>query len=377
MIAAIVALLVSAVLANPLCVHPDRSLSKNGMYNPAFRFSIELGGECHMKQFVQGPIIGKGHYGIVKQAVHRATGKVVALKFLEGINPSKFTNHRNEECNQHAAQSPLLVKHFCTMMHDDQVVFVMDFLEGMSLREYFQKKNTLTGEQLQYYVAQMLVALEVLHEKGIIFGSLTSANVMLLKDGSMQLIDFGASMRILPGEEPEAKPTFVEYKARPHRWKNFAHDYYSLGVLVYELAYANKSSKWADPKIVLKHKCQKILDQKICDLIGRMYTQDYANIWGTTKRTQALLKKHPWFGTIDWNWINDYAKGNLSMDVDQQQADYKQYTEYDQYEQDQLYYDDGYDYEYGGPVCDYSENYVVDGYDYRKTAAPVQTYEYY
>lgn len=346
-IATVCGLLASAVLGNPLCANPDRSLAKNHMYNPAFRYSIELGGECDMKQFVQGPIIGKGHYGVVKQAVHRESGRVVALKYLEGINPSKFTNHRNEECNQHAAESPLLVKHYCTMMHQDQVVFVMEFLDGMSFREYFSKGGKLDDAQMQYYAAQMMLALEVLHEKGIIFGSLTSANVMLLTDGRMKLIDFGATMRLLPGEKPEPNPTFVAYKARPHRWKNFAHDYYSLGMLIFELAYANKTGKWTDPKALRKIKCNKVLDQKICDFIGRMYTTDFATIWGTTKMTRDYLKKHPWFADIDWNWINDYAKGNLSietsddqMDVDEDPYDYAdgqqmtdQYTyQYDQYD---------------------------------------------
>lgn len=299
---------------NPLCANPERSLSKNQMYNPAFKYSVELGGECSMKQFVQGPVIGKGHYGTVKQAVHRATGTVVALKFLEGINPAKFTDHRNEECISHAVESPLLVKHYCTMMHDDKVVFVMEYLEGVSFRQYFQEKGKLSDAQLQYYVAQMMLGLEILHEKGIIFGSLTSANVMLLSDGRLKIIDFGASMRLRPGEEQDAKPTFVSYKARPHKWKNFAHDYYSLGILLFELAYANKTGKWMDPKQVAKVKCTKILDMKICDFIGRMFTVDYATIWGTTQRTRNLLKKHPWFTDIDWNWIDNFAKGNIESE---------------------------------------------------------------
>ena len=118
-------------------------------------------------------------------------------------------------------------------------------------------------------------------------------------------------------------------------------------MLIFELAYANKTGKWTDPKALRKIKCNKVLDQKICDFIGRMYTTDFATIWGTTKMTRDYLKKHPWFADIDWNWINDYAKGNLSietsddqMDVDEDPYDYAdgqqmtdQYTyQYDQYD---------------------------------------------
>lgn len=305
--------LLGAVRGNDLCAQPDKSLSKNRVYNPAFKYSVELGGTCQRSDFIFGPVIGKGHYGVVRKAQHTPTGRTVALKFLNGLNPAKHMLHRNEECNSHAAESPLLVKHYCTMIHDDDVIFVMDYLDGMSLREYFKGGGKLTDQQLQYYTSQMMMALEILHQKGIIFGSLTSANVMLLKDGRLKLIDFGATMRLMPGEKPELKPTFVSYKARPHRWKNFAHDYYSLGILVFELAYANKTGKWSDPKELRKIKCSKVLDQAICDFITRMYTEDYQNIWGTTKRTRDLLKKHPWFSDIDWDWIKDYAMGNVSM----------------------------------------------------------------
>ncbi len=309
----VILLLIGLARCNPLCANPDRSLKRNGAYNPAYTFSVELGGECDMSQFAMGPVIGKGHYGVVRRAVHRATGISVALKYLEGINPSKFSNHRNEECNQHAVSSPLLVKHYCTIIHNDQVIFVMDFLDGISLRDYFKRGGSLTDAQLQYYAANMMMALELLHARGIIFGSLTSANVMLLKDGSLKLIDFGATMKFMPGEKPEAKPTFVNYKARPHRWKNFAHDYYSLGILLFELAYANKTGRWIDPKALKKVKCNKVLDKVLCDLIMRMYTDDWAGIWGTTKQTRDSLKKHPWLADIDWNWIYSYAKGNIKL----------------------------------------------------------------
>jgi hypothetical protein len=87
-----------------------------------------------------------------------------------------------------------------------------------------------------------------------------------------------------------------------------------------------------------------------------MYTTDFATIWGTTKRTRSLLKKHPWFSDIDWHWIDDYAKGNLSieisddpMDVDDEPNDYaydqqgtEQYTSRHDYGYAQ--YSDGYDY---------------------------------
>lgn len=307
----ILACVIASAKGNKLCAHPDQSLSKNQAYNPAYKYSVELGGECHLEDFQQGPLIGRGHYGIVKRAKHKATGTIVALKYLEGINPAHFSNHRNEECNQHAVESPLIVKHYCTIIHDDQVIFVMDYLDGMSLRDYFKEGGKLTEAQLQYYTAQLLVSIELLHQRRIIFGSLTSSNVMLLKDGQIKLIDFGATMKLQLGEQQDPKPQFVSYKARPHRWKNFAHDYYSLGMLVFELAVANKTGRWKDPKELKKMKCTKVLDKNVCDFISRMYTDDFEGIWGPQKITRDKLKSHPWLADINFSWLYKYARGEV------------------------------------------------------------------
>lgn len=348
----LLALLLTAVSGNSLCSHPDRSLGKNGHYNPAYPFSPELGGTCEMKNFVQGPTIGKGHYGVVKQAVHRATGTVVALKYLEGINPARFPDHRNEECNQHSLDGALFVKHYCTMIHDDNVVFVMEYLDGVSFREYFQSKNQLSEAQMQYYAAQMVIALEQLHAKKIIFGSLTSANIMLLRDGQLKIIDFGATMRIMPGDRIEPKPSFVSYKARPHKWKNYSHDYYSLGILLFELAYANKSKKWLDPKSVQKMKCPKVVGEaKICDLISRLFTDQYDKIWGGDAKTHEMLKRHPWFSSIDWQYLNSFAKGDFEQAVAQAPETVEEV--YDPYHGQQ--YVDEYGYEIYGPEQQYTE----------------------
>lgn len=301
------------VSANPLCANPGRSLEKSELYNPVFKYSVELKGDCKYRDFKVGSIIGKGHYGVVRKGIHKKTGIAVALKYLEAVNPSNYPKHRTEECNQHALESPLLVKHFCTLIHDSHVVFVMEHLDGMTLRSFFQKGGNLTEEQMQYYFAQMMVALEQLHASRIIFGSLTSANVMLLKDGSMKIIDLGASMRLGPNEAQDPTPQFVSWKARPHRWKNYAHDFYSFGLLLFELSYANKHS-YLDPKVLIKKhpKCGKVLESRVCDLIHRMYTKDWPMIWGVTKNTRNMIKEHPWFEGVDWHWIEAFANGEVS-----------------------------------------------------------------
>lgn len=300
-------------LGNPLCANPGRSLEKRGMYNPVFTLSVDLMGECRVRDFTVHEMIGRGNFGIVRRAVHRKTGTVVAIKYLDALNPKHYIKHRTEECNQHAVENNLIVKHYCTMVEDEKVHFVMEYLDGITFREYFQLGGKLSEEHMQYYFGQLMLLVEILHQHRIIFGSLTSANIMLLKDGKMKLIDLGASYRLKQDEAQDPVPEFVSYKARPNKWKNFAQDYYSLGLLLYELSYANGNHKWVDPKSVKKLKCGKVLDNTVCDLIYRLYTDEYDMIWGLTKTSRAYIRAHPWFEGLDWQWLQSYVNGELSV----------------------------------------------------------------
>ena len=192
--------------------------------------------------------LGEGGMGEVYKAQDTKLDRFVALKFL----PSKITAKEDEKARfiqEAKAASSLNHPNVCTIHDiqeyegskgDNQLFIVMEFIDGVTLRDY---KQQLSEKRILDIAIQVAEGLGAAHEKGIVHRDIKPENIMIRKDGIVQIMDFGLAKLFSSGNVSRLtkagttmgtmgymSPEQVQGLETDHRT-----DIFSLGVVLYEL----------------------------------------------------------------------------------------------------------------------------------------------
>ncbi len=189
-------------------------------------------------------VIGLGGMAVVFLATDLSYGRTVAVKMLRddmAQDPTNVKRFQNESKAVVLLEHDNIVKIYDVNVDGDIKYFVMEYLEGITLKEYIKKKGKLDPDEIISCAEQILRALEHAHSKGVIHRDIKPQNVMLLKNGQIKVTDFGIAK--LPSAETvtmEDKAIGTVYYISPEQASgkkvDSRTDIYSLGALLYELA---------------------------------------------------------------------------------------------------------------------------------------------
>lgn len=188
-------------------------------------------------------IIGVGGMAMVYKAYDTIDDRIVAVKILreEFLANEEFRRRFKNESKAIAVLShPNIVKVYDVSFGDEIQYIVMEYIDGITLKQYIERKQRLDEREAVYFTIQILRALQHAHSKGIVHRDIKPQNIMLLKDGTIKVTDFGIA-RFSRSEQrtmtdkaigsvhyisPEqAKGEFTDEKS----------DIYSVGVMLYEM----------------------------------------------------------------------------------------------------------------------------------------------
>jgi beta-lactam-binding protein with PASTA domain/tRNA A-37 threonylcarbamoyl transferase component Bud32 len=139
-------------------------------------------------------IIGIGGMAIVYKAYDSIDDRVVAVKILkeEFLSNEDFRRRFKNESRAIAVLShPNIVKVYDVSFGDKLQYIVMEFIDGITLKEYIDLQQVLTWKEAVHFTVQILRALEHAHEKGIVHRDIKPQNIMMLEDGTIKVTDFG------------------------------------------------------------------------------------------------------------------------------------------------------------------------------------------
>ena len=188
-------------------------------------------------------LLGMGGMAYVYKAYDRIEDRWVAIKILkeEFSNNSEFLRRfRNESKAIAVLSHPNIVKIFDVSFGDQIQYIVMEYVNGITLKDYIDQQGAIRWKEVLHFLVQILDALDSAHAKGIIHRDIKPQNILLLRDGEIKVTDFGIA-RFLQSEtqtvtdkaigsvhyiSPEqARGDYITDKA----------DIYSTGVMMYEM----------------------------------------------------------------------------------------------------------------------------------------------
>lgn len=187
--------------------------------------------------------VGNGGMAVVYKAKDFDTGAIVAVKILreEYLDNEEFCRRfRNESRAIALLNHPNIVKIFDVCNSPSLQYIVMEYIDGISLKDYIEQQRVVRVKEAVHFTTQILRALMHAHSKGIVHRDIKPQNIMLLSNGRIKVTDFGIARLITSQTSTITDKAIgsVHYIA-PEQARGAATDaradLYSVGVMLYEM----------------------------------------------------------------------------------------------------------------------------------------------
>lgn len=274
-----------------------------------------LGIKLKVKDFQKIKLLGKGSFGEVFLVQSKKTNRVYAMKVLE---KNKVIENRQVEHTK--IERDLLVRTKCPFIIDIKFAFqdsenlyiITEFLPGGELFFHLNKERRFTNEKAKFYIAEIILAIEYLHSKKMLYRDLKPENVLISKTGHIKLTDFGLSKIFHKSKEKAyticGTPQYLapEIVLSKEGYDSTV-DWWSLGCVFYEMLIGR-----APYKIILGDSLNEELYNKrilipdyvtdeASDLIKKLLMVNPKKRLGYGEDGAKKIKQHPYFKGVNWD----------------------------------------------------------------------------
>ena len=237
-------------------------------------------------------LIGSGGMANVFEAKDLLEDKIVAIKVLkeEYLTNDEFVRRfRNESKVIAVLDHPNIVKVYDVNFTGAEQYIVMEYIDGITLKQYITHQGHLRWKDSVHFVTQILRALSHAHERGVIHRDIKSQNIMLLRDGTIKVMDFGIArfaredIRTMD-DKAIGSVHYISPEQACGEESDEKSDIYSVGVLLYEMLTGRVPFDGETPEqVAMKHihqkpipisKLQPDVPTGLCEIVEKAMQKD-------------------------------------------------------------------------------------------------------
>lgn len=264
--------------------------------------------------------LGTGTFGRVKLVRHKNNDQVYALKIMQKAQVVSFkqtVNVLNEKNLLSMCDHPFILKLHQAFKDKQNLYLLMEMVQGGELFGYLhcseREKEYIPEDDARFFTSNVLLALEYLHERDIVYRDLKPENLLIGHDGYIKVADFGFA-KLVPNRTYTlcGTPEYLAPELVLGKGHNKGVDYWALGVLIYEMVVGHSpfAASCANDQMQI---CRNIVNGNLyfpnwvssdCKkLIQKFLTNDTSKRLGTTHGGARAIKNQPWFSSLNWDDI--------------------------------------------------------------------------
>lgn len=278
-------------------------------------FKPQLKTHLSIEDFDLLKVIGKGSFGKVMQVMKKDTKQIYALKTLRKhhiISRMEVTHTMAERTVLARINNPFVVPLKFSFQSPEKLYLVLSFINGGELFYHLQKSGKFSTDRSRFYIAELLSALESLHELNVIYRDLKPENILIDYQGHIALCDFGLCKLNMSNDDKTntfcGTPEYLAPELLLNQGYTRSVDWWTLGTLLYEMLTGLPPFYDDDVPTMYKKILQNTLKfppflegTDAQDLLIKLLQKDPVN-----RLSEAQpIKEHAFFKNIDWKKLLD------------------------------------------------------------------------
>ncbi|POI25824.1 hypothetical protein CIB84_010426 [Bambusicola thoracicus] len=292
--------------------------------SPLTEFAIQASprkGAVHLEDFHCIAMLGRGHFGKVLLAQYKATGKLYAIKALKKKDIIRRDEIDSLNCEKrifevvNSSDHPFLVNMFACFQTPHHACFVMEYTPGGDLMMRIHE-DVFPERTAQFYTACVILGLQFLHEKKIVYRDLKLDNLLLDAEGFVKIADFGLCKEGIGfGDRTNTfcgTPEFLAPEVLTDISYTRAVDWWGLGVLIYEMLVGESPFPGDDEEEVFDSivndevQYPRFLSSEALSIIRKLLRKCPERRLGAGEKDAEEIKIQPFFKEMDWDAL--YAR---------------------------------------------------------------------
>lgn len=278
-------------------------------------FKPQLKTHLSIEDFDLLKVIGKGSFGKVMQVMKKDTKQIYALKSLRKhhiVSRMEVTHTMAERTVLARINNPFVVPLKFSFQSPEKLYLVLAFINGGELFYHLQKSGKFSMDRSRFYTAELLAALDSLHELNVIYRDLKPENILIDYQGHIALCDFGLCKLNMTNEDKTntfcGTPEYLAPELLLNQGYTRSVDWWTLGTLLYEMLTGLPPFFDSDVPTMYKKILQNPLKfppflegTDAQDLLIKLLQKDPAKRLDDAQR----IKNHAFFKDIDWKKLLD------------------------------------------------------------------------
>jgi serine/threonine-protein kinase len=205
-------------------------------------------------------VIGTGGMAVVFKAKCHRLNRMVAIKMLKKdlSEDAEFRRRFHDESQAVAMLShPNIMAVYDVSRRGDMDYIVMELIDGITLKQYMERRGRLNWPESLHFISQIMKGLSHAHSRGIVHRDIKPQNIMVLRDGTVKVTDFGIAF-LSNGSNPSNEAIGSVHYISPEQAKgdytDNRSDIYSAGVVLYEMLTSRMPFEGSDPvSVAIQH----------------------------------------------------------------------------------------------------------------------------